>query len=182
MIWETEGDAAKLPSQTIAEELVGHVTSLRRYALLLVGNAADADDAVQETLTRVLARSRAWEAIEDLRAYLFSTLHNVFVDTTRREKRMPSDLLSEELLEQLISPANQQKRLELRDTVIALAKLPIEQREVVLLVGLEGLSYLETAKALDIPVGTVMSRLSRGREALRAMTNRDASRKLRVVK
>jgi RNA polymerase sigma-70 factor, ECF subfamily len=60
--------------------------------------------------------------------------------------------------------------------------LPVEQREVVLLVGLEGLSYLEAANALDIPVGTVMSRLSRGREALRAMTNRDESRKLRVVK
>ena len=182
MIWETEGDAAALPSQAIAEELVGHVTSLRRYAMLLVGNANDADDAVQEALTRVLARSRTWHAIDDLRAYLFSTLHNVFVDSTRREKRMPSDFLSEELLDSLISPANQQKRLELRDTVIALAKLPVEQREVVLLVGLEGLSYLEAANALDIPVGTVMSRLSRGREALRAMTNRDESRKLRVVK
>ena len=182
MIWEPDSDAAALPSQAIAEELVGHVTSLRRYAMLLMGNPTDADDAVQETLTRVLARSRTWDVIEDMRAYLFSTLHNVFVDTTRRERRMPSDFLSEELLEQLISPANQQKRLELRDTVIALAKLPIEQREVVLLVGLEGLSYLETAKALDIPLGTVMSRLSRGREALRAMTNREASRKLRVVK
>jgi RNA polymerase sigma-70 factor, ECF subfamily len=182
MIWDTEGDAATLPSQAIAEDLVRHVASLRRYAMLLVGNATDADDAVQETLTRVLARSRTWNAIEDLRAYLFSTLHNVFIDSTRREKRMPSDFLSEELLDSLISPANQQKRLELRDTIIALAKLPVEQREVVLLVGLEGLSYLEAAKALDIPLGTVMSRLSRGREALRAMTNRDESRKLRVVK
>jgi len=182
MIWETDGEAAALPSQAIAEELVGHVTSLRRYALLLVGNPNDADDAVQEALARVLARSRTWQGIDDLRAYLFSTLHNVFVDSTRREKRMPSDFLSEELLDSLISPANQQKRLELRDTVIALAKLPVEQREVVLLVGLEGLSYLEAANALDIPVGTVMSRLSRGREALRAMTNRDESRKLRVVK
>jgi RNA polymerase sigma-70 factor (ECF subfamily) len=117
-----------------------------------------------------------------MRAYLFSTLHNVFIDTTRRERRMPSDYLSEDLLASLTSPANQQKRLELRDTIAALEKLPIEQREVVLLVGLEGLSYLETAKALGIPVGTVMSRLSRGREALRLMTNRDSSRKLRVVK
>lgn len=182
MIWETESDCAELPSQTIAEELVGHVTSLRRYALLLIGNATDADDAVQETLTRVLARTRAPHSIDDLRAYLFSTLHNVFIDNTRREKRMPSDLLSEDLLATLTSPANQQKRLELRDTVIALAKLPIEQREVVLLVALEGLSYLETAKALGIPVGTVMSRLSRGREALRSMTQREDARKLRVVK
>ena len=182
MIWKNDESAGSLASQAIAEELVLHVTSLRRYALLLVGNPTDADDIVQETLTRVLARSRGWSGIEDTRAYLFSTLHNVFVDSTRREKRMPSDFLSEEMLASLISPANQQKRLELRDTIIALAKLPVEQREVVLLVGLEGLSYLETAKALDIPLGTVMSRLSRGREALRAMTNRDSTRKLRVVK
>lgn len=182
MVWEQNGECAELPSQTIAEELVAHVASLRRYAVLLIGNTTDADDAVQETLTRVLARTRTPHAIEDLRAYLFSTLHNVFIDNTRREKRMPSDFLSDELLATLTSPANQQKRLELRDTVIALAKLPIEQREVVLLVGLEGLSYLETAKALGIPLGTVMSRLSRGREALRSMTQRDGSRKLRVVK
>lgn len=182
MIWGSDSDDEAATSQALSEELVSHVTSLRRYALLLVGNSTDADDAVQETLTRVLARTRAWIPIEDLRAYLFSTLHNVFIDATRREKRMPSDFLSEELLASMISPANQQKRLELRDTIVALAKLPVEQREVVLLVGLEGLSYLETAKALEIPVGTVMSRLSRGREALRAMTNRDSSRKLRVVK
>ncbi len=182
MIWDSQSDGGTLPSQAIAEELVVHVTSLRRYAMLLIGNATDADDAVQETLTRVLARTRSWQGIDDLRAYLFSTLHNVFIDSTRREKRMPSDFLSEELLASLTSPANQQKRLELRDTVVALAKLPTEQREVVLLVGLEGLSYLEAAKALDIPIGTVMSRLSRGREALRAMTNRDETRKLRVVK
>ncbi len=169
-------------SQALAEQLVMHVTSLRRYALVLVGNATDADDAVQETLTRVLARTRRSHAIDDLRAYLFSTLHNVFIDTTRRNKRMPTDANSEDVLASLVSPANQQNRLELRDTIDALEKLPIEQREVVLLVGLEGLSYLETATALGIPLGTVMSRLSRGREALRQMTNRDSSRKLRVVK
>jgi RNA polymerase sigma-70 factor (ECF subfamily) len=182
MIWTAGSSDDVAGSQALAEELVSHVTSLRRYALLLVGNGSDADDAVQEALTRVLARARGWGAIDDLRAYLFSTLHNVFIDSTRRAKRMPSDFLSEDVLASLITPADQHKRLELRDTLLALAKLPVEQREVVLLVGLEGLSYQDTAKALDIPVGTVMSRLSRGREALRAMTNRDSSRKLRVVK
>jgi len=182
MIWAPEGKDEAAASQALAEELVTHVTSLRRYALLLVGNSTDADDAVQEALTRVLGRARGWAPIDDLRAYLFSTLHNVFIDSTRREKRMPSDFLSEDALASLTSPADQQKRLELRDTILALAKLPIEQREVVLLVGLEGLSYQETAQALEIPIGTVMSRLSRGREALRAMTHRDSSRKLRVVK
>lgn len=182
MVRNRENHSAWPSSQIVAEQLVGHVSSLRRYALLLVGNAADADDAVQETLTRVLARARGAAAIEDLRAYLFSTLHNVFIDTTRRAKKFATDALTEDLLDSLVSPANQQKRLELRDAALALAKLPVEQREVVLLVGLEGLSYLEAAEALDIPVGTVMSRLSRGREALRTMTNRSESRKLRVVK
>lgn len=182
MISKPDGADALAPSQMVAEELVVHVTALRRYALLLVGNGNDADDAVQETLTRVLARTRGWHSIGDLRAYLFSTLHNVFIDTVRRDKRIVTDTDSDDILASLVSPANQQKRLELRDTIDALEKLPAEQREVVLLVGLEGLSYLETAKTLGIPVGTVMSRLSRGREALRQMTNRDSSRKLRVVK
>ena len=181
MIRDLDGEPPLPASQLVAEQLVRHVASLRRYALLLIGDAADADDAVQETLTRVLSRARS-TSIDDLRAYLFSTLHNVFIDSTRREKRMAGDALTEELLDSLISPANQQKRLELRDTALALAKLPMEQREVVLLVGLEGLSYLEAAEALDIPVGTVMSRLSRGREALRSMTHRGAARKLRIVK
>lgn len=182
MIWQRGSGASPEVSQQVAEELVVHVAALRRYALLLLGDATDADDAVQETLTRVLAKARTWHSIGDLRPYLFSTLHNVFIDLTRREKRMPSSLLTEDLMASLTAPANQQKRLELRDTVLALGKLPAEQREVVLLVGLEGLSYLEAAEALNIPVGTVMSRLSRGREALRAMTSRDATRKLRVVK
>jgi len=182
MVRDPEGESALPPSQLVAEQLVGHVSSLRRYALLLVGNSVDADDAVQETLARVLARARGATVIDDLRAYLFSTLHNVFIDTTRRNKQLSGDGLTEELLDTLVCPANQQKRLELRDTALALTRLPVEQREVVLLVGLEGLSYLEAAEALDIPVGTVMSRLSRGREALRAMTNRGESRKLRVVK
>lgn len=182
MIRKLSDSSGASPSQVVAEELVFHVASLRRYALLLVGNATDADDAVQETLARVLAKTNAWHVIDDLRAYLFSTLHNVFIDTTRREMRIAGEVLTEHVLESLTSPSNQQKRLELRDTILALAKLPIEQREVVLLVGLEGLSYIEASEALAIPVGTVMSRLSRGREALRMMTNRDQPRKLRVVK
>ncbi len=182
MIWQRGKMRSEAASQAIAEELVVHVAALRRYALLLLGDSADADDAVQETLTRVLARAKSWHTIGDLRPYLFSTLHNVFVDSTRREKRMATDFLSEDILASLVTPPSQQQRVELRDTVVALAKLPNEQREVVLLVGLEGLSYLEAAEALGIPVGTVMSRLSRGREVLRSMTSRETSRKLRVVK
>jgi len=164
------------------EQVLKHVTALRRYAVLLVGNLSDADDMVQEALTRVLARVGSWREVKDLRSYLFATLHNVHIDETRRRSRTASSVPIEDVLMTLASPASQYKRLELRDLLASLGKLPVEQREIVLLVGLEGMSYQEAAKTLDIPIGTVMSRLSRGREALRQMTNRETGVKLRVVK
>ncbi|MCB1833506.1 MAG: RNA polymerase sigma factor [Geminicoccaceae bacterium] len=162
--------------------MVEHVKALRRYAVLLVGDPTDADDLVQESLTRVLAQARNWREVREVRAYLFATLHNVFIDHRRRLKRTGHPVDIDEVMSLLVSPASQHKRLELRDLVQAMSKLPEEQREVVLLVGLEGMSYAETAEALSIPIGTVMSRLSRGREALRQLTDRRGVSKLRVVK
>ncbi|MCB1968896.1 MAG: RNA polymerase sigma factor [Geminicoccaceae bacterium] len=166
----------------VAEEMVEHVKSLRRYATLLIGDSSDADDMVQETLTRVLARARNWRDVREVRPYLFATLHNVYIDHRRRLKRTGHPVDVDDVMSLMISPASQVKRLELRDLVQALSKLPLEQREAVLLVGLEGMSYAEAAEALSIPIGTVMSRLSRGREALRQLTDRRGISKLRVVK
>ncbi|MEZ5823650.1 MAG: RNA polymerase sigma factor [Geminicoccaceae bacterium] len=166
----------------LAEQMVEHVKSLRRYAVLLAGDVADADDMVQESLTRVLAQARNWREVREVRAYLFATLHNVFIDHRRRLKRTGHPVDIDEVMSLMVSPASQHKRLEIRDLVQAMTKLPEEQREVVLLVGLEGMSYAETAEALSIPIGTVMSRLSRGREALRQLTDRRGVPKLRVVK
>lgn len=162
------------------DELLRHVAALRRYALLLVGNPDDADDLVQEALVRVLVRTRVWRPVRDLRAYLFTTLHNVFIDELRRKRHTPVKVDLEGLVDRLAIPAGQTDRLEWRDFVRALSRIPVEQREVVLLVGMEGLSYAEAAKVLGVPVGTVMSRLSRGREALRRLVHRTAPR-LRVV-
>lgn len=164
------------------ERVLEHVTALRRYAMLLVGDPHDADDLLQETLARVLVHLRTFRPVRDLRAYLYATMHNLFVDGHRRRRNTTHDIEVEEVIERLVAPASQLDRLEVRDLVRALQQIPDEQREVVLLVGLEGLSYGEAARVLDIPIGTVMSRLSRGREALRRLTQRGTSTRFRVVK
>lgn len=180
---EEAGDRRAWSSPRLRDERVlEHVTALRRYALLLVGNRHDAEDLLQETLARVLVHLRAFKPVRDLRAYLYATLHNLFVDGHRRQRNTNHDIRVEEVVERLVAPASQLDRLELRDLVRALGRIPAEQREVVLLVGFEGLSYNEAARVLDIPIGTVMSRLSRGREALRRLTQRGTSARLRVVK
>lgn len=163
-------------------EVLQHVTALRRYALLLVADTTEADDLVQECLLRVVAQARAWRPVRDMRAYMFATLHNVFIDSHRRRRSRQSEVPIETVVADLAAPASQTKWLEVRDLVAALGKIPAEQREVVLLVGFEGMSYLEAAEVLGVPIGTVMSRLSRGREALRQLTHHAVPAKLRVVK
>lgn len=173
---------AELRRRPVDEEILGHVSALRRYALLLVGDPHDADDLVQECLVRVIAQARSWRRVNELRAYLFATLHNLFVDGHRRRRARRNEVPIETVIADLLAPPRQQDWIELRDLVAALQVLPKEQREVVLLVGLEGLSYLEAANVIGVPVGTVMSRLSRGREALRRLTMHGGPARLRVVK
>ena len=137
---------------------------------------------MQECLARVLAQMRAWREVRDVRAYLFTTLHNVFIDSGRRRRSAGTEVPIEDNAGRLVMPANQMLRLEIRDLMDALAHIPREQREVVLLVGMEGMSYVEAARVIGVPIGTVMSRLSRGREALRQLTTHGRSARLRVVK
>ena len=151
-------------------EIEAELPRLRRYARALTRDAVTADDLVQDCLTRALGKLHLWQPGTDLRAWLFTILHNQYVNHIRRAVREGSAVgLSES--EPLLSRAPQQgKRLELRDLERAIAKLPKEQRAVILLVGLEGMRYEEVAVVLDVPVGTIRSRLSRGREALRRLT------------
>lgn len=182
------GSPARRPAADGATDLVEHVGALRRYARALAGNPADADDLVQECLVKVLAQMRAWREVRDLRAYLFTTLHNVFIDARRRQRSTGIEISIDDtsgrmaLPSHMVVPASQVARLEVRDMLSALGRIPGEQREVVLLVGLEGMSYLQAAEILGIPIGTVMSRLSRGREALRQLTTHGRTARLRVVK
>lgn len=163
-------------------ELVPHIAALRRYARALLGNAVEADDLVQECLIRALAQTRPWDQIRNARAYLFTILHNVHVDRRRSRSNTVTDMPLDHSLRQLSYPAPQPRRLELNDLAAALKKLPEEQRKVILLVAVEGMSYAETAKVLGIPIGTVMSRLSRGRETLRQMTAGNQQTHLRLMK
>jgi len=158
------------------------IPGLRRYAWALCRNAQDADDLVQDCLLRALGRWHLRRPDASLRAWLFAILHNGFVSARRQAARRPqADLPAHD--ERPVHPA-QEHALMLDDVVAALDALPDEHREVLLLVGVEDLTYEEAARVLDVPVGTVMSRLSRGRERLRrAVENgRGGSVALRRVK
>jgi len=150
------------------QDVVPHIPRLRRYARALTGERAHADDLVQDTLERALIKLHLWQPGSDLRAWLFTLMHNVFINQLRaRPARFIAELDDE--AEQVAVRPTQTDWLEVRDLQAALLRLPEEQREVLLLVGLEQMTYEETAGVLGIPVGTVMSRLSRARERLRGL-------------
>lgn len=151
-----------------ASLITQQIPRLRRYARALAGERSAADDLVQDTLERALNKFHLWRRGSDLRAWLFTIMHNVFINQVRRRRVVPDVPLNDEIME-LPAHSAQADRLEIRDLDAALARLPDEQREVLLLVALEQLSYEETAKALGIPIGTVMSRLSRARARLRGI-------------
>jgi len=143
------------------------IPRLRRYARALTRDGSRADDLVQSCLVRAIAKGNLWEPGTDLRAWLFTILHNQHVNDVRRSVREGARVQLEEVRATLTAPPNAVAALQLRDLERAIATLPAEQRQAILLVGLEGLSYEKVAAILDVPVGTVRSRLSRGRDTLR---------------
>jgi RNA polymerase sigma-70 factor, ECF subfamily len=162
------------------DAIVAEIPRLRRYARALTGRAEAADDLVQDTLERALDRWRFWQRGRALRPWLFAIMHNLHVDARRREGVV--DYRDEGDLPALPQRADQEDALALRDLERGLSLLPLEQREVLLLVGLEELSYGEVALALGLPLGTVMSRLSRARSRLRAILAGESTPQLKVVK
>jgi len=145
--------------------LAAEIPRLRRYARALLRDEDRADDLVQETLLRGLEKSHLYTSGTDLRAWLFTIMHNQYVNSVRRAVRQRDAIVVEKM--HLASPAPQIARLELRDLESAIACLPGEQRETLLLIGLEGMKYEEVAQICAVPIGTVRSRLSRAREELR---------------
>ena len=162
-----------------AERLVELIPRLRRYARALVGDRATADDLVQDTLERAWAKLHLYRRGTDLRAWLFTVMHNVHVNRVRSARA--TDTLDDEMPE-LAQRASQGDALLVRDLDRAIARLPAEQRAVLLLVTLEEMSYETVASTLEIPIGTVMSRLSRAREKLRVMMLGQGATRLKVVK
>lgn len=163
-IWWNASNSHRIPDVTDSEQIVELIPRLRRYARALVGEKDQADDLVQDTLERAWAKQHLFRTGTDLRAWLFTVMHNVHVNRVRSVR--PSAPLDDSLPE-LQQPVPQSDVLSIRDLDRALALLPVEQREALLLVALEEMSYEETARTLGIPIGTVMSRLSRAREKLR---------------
>ena len=157
-------------------DLLAAIPRLRRYARVLTGDATRADDLVQETLARGWEKRRLWAAGTDLRAWLFTIMHNVFVNqravAVREAQNVSLDGDGESgTAWQLPVRAPQQAHVELIEVLRELTRLPPEQREVLVLAAVEELRYEEIAAILSIPVGTVMSRLSRAREKLRRAVN-----------
>lgn len=163
------------------DRLIACIPRLRRYARALLGDRTGADDLVQDTMERGWKKLSTWQRGSDMRAWLFGIMHNLHVDQVRK----PS-LPTEELDEDTPLPASHHSvsdGLEMRDLDTALRSLPPEQREILLLVALEEMSYEEVAATLGLPLGTVMSRLSRARQKLRAqMEGRAVVSLLKVVK
>jgi RNA polymerase sigma-70 factor (ECF subfamily) len=166
-------------------ELVAAIPRLRRYARVLTGDAARADDLVQDTLARAWEKRRLWQAGTDLRAWLFTVMHNVHVNQLamlRRESANVSlDADTSGLAWQLPVRGNQIDRVELLEIVTQMGRLTADQREVLLLAAVEEMRYEEIASVLAVPIGTVMSRLSRARDKLRRLVAEPSSA-LRIVK
>ena len=151
--------------------IVPYIPNLRRYARALIGDREGADDLVQDTLERAVRKFHLWKP-GDLRAWLFSIMHNVFVNQLKARK-IAYEI---EVDESIAAPMSSVTATDLMDLDRALAAISPDQREVVLLVALEDMTYAEVARALGIPIGTVMSRLSRGREKLRRLMEGESGR------
>jgi RNA polymerase sigma-70 factor (ECF subfamily) len=156
-------------------DIAAELGVLRRYALVLTRDRDTAEDLVQESLARALAGVRTWRPGSDLRRWLLAIVHNTHVSWRRRGRTEAAALAQAGLLAEGAAPGSQPERVHLGETIAALMALPEEQREALVLVALDGVGYRDAAEILGVPLGTLMSRLARGREALRAATGRGAA-------
>src|SRR5271167_817166 len=148
------------------------ISRLRRYARALTRDFFRADDLVQDTLVRAIAHQHRWQHGSNLYAWLFTLMHNQNVNGVRRSVREGIAIEFDDKWPSPTAATDPTGRLSLRDLDRALARISEEQRQVILLIGLEGTSYEETAMIHDVPVGTIRSRVFRGRESLRKLMNR----------
>ena len=155
------------------QELIRLIPQLRRYACALVSNVEIADDLVQDCLERALSRHHLWDSSRPMKPWLLTVLHNIFANNARQYMRTPR-LVSIYDMED-ISDHKDTTDSSLTDLQMALEQLSTEHRQIILLVGVEQMSYKETATILDIPLGTVMSRLTRARQTLRQIMHEQSS-------
>lgn len=174
-----EGKGAKLDS--FLQQLERWSPNLRRYSRALTRNAEQADDLVQDCLERAISRRHLWNEDGNTRAWLFTIMHNIHANETRKHAARPTTVPIDDRDGHFARPADQLSRVAGQELVAALDALPADQRQVILLVALEGMSYGEVAETVGVAPGTVMSRLSRGRGRLRQLMEEGAPA-LRVVK
>src|SRR6516165_5288284 len=163
-------------NRSLVSQIEALIPRLRRYARVVVRDPVAADDLVQDSLARALEKIHLWKDGTDLRAWLFTILHNRHISLARQAARQRRVVELQKFKPGSELLPNQIARLELRDLERAIARMREEHRSLILLVGLEGMSYEEAASVVDVPVGTVRSRVSRGRETLRMMTELFAGR------
>ena len=176
-----------MPDTLPNPDLVAALPRLRRYARVLTGDMHRADDLVQDTLARAWEKRGLWRAGSDLRAWLFTIMHNVHVNqfSMRQREYAQTSLDADDGPPagwELAVRATQADRVELSEVLVQIGRLPVEQREVLMLAAVEELRYEEIGVVLGVPIGTVMSRLSRAREKLRRMTAEKPSSTLKVVR
>lgn len=153
----------------VRRQLVQFTPRLRRFALTLTGSEVDADDLVQSSLERALAYLQQWEPGTRLDSWLYRIAQNLWIDQRRRRRvRGTTESADDMVLPGEDGREVNERKLMVRDAMRALASLPEEQQVVLALVSIEGLSYEEAAKVLNVPRGTVMSRLARARRAVAA--------------
>lgn len=150
-----------------SKSVLPHIPALRRYARALTCDTNRADDLVQDSLERALQRFHLFQKGTNLKAWLFTIMHNVYVNSVRKSCSEPNFVSYDTISAALSYASNTDDEANWRDLSCALTKLPSDQKKVLLLVGLEGFGYKEVSSMLDIPLGTVMSRLHRAREKLR---------------
>ncbi|HED52452.1 MAG TPA: RNA polymerase sigma factor [Gammaproteobacteria bacterium] len=163
------------------EQVLQHIPRLRRYARALLGDSDRAEDLVQETLARALGKLHFWRRGSDMRAWLFTIMHNQFANDCRRARIRPDVVPLDDMTSEPMGADNAALHTGFRDIERALMQLSEDQRAAVLLVSLEGLSYAESARVLGIRPGTLMSRLYRARERLRDYLN-DAPEKVSPIR
>ena len=183
--WARRPSKPALAEQYLHNEIVALIPRVERYARALMRDVVGADDLVQDCLARALEKIHLWQPGTDLRAWLFTILYRQYISHARRDARHRENVELQEADPRLVVAPNQTARLELHDLERCLAGLPEEQRSVLLLIGLEGMGYAEAAGVVRSPVGTVRSRVARGRESLRKATGffpgRHARDKVQII-
>lgn len=165
------------------KRLIAHeAPHLRRFAIALTGDRERADDLVQDAVERALRKRHSWRRTGSLRSWMFKVLYRVYLNGESRRRLERQSAESFEARAPASAGPNQERHVEVLNVEVALNQLPPDQREVVLLVGLEGMSYDEAAFVVGVPVGTIKSRLYRGREALYSIRHGDETARLRRVK